>query len=167
MIDDDELKGKLPDEIAGEGEPLVPEIEEPEVPAEPEIEEPQAPIGPVDPHGPLARLFEEGKGGRDLDDEEFAAFEAVKMKVQGTFITVLPEHGLDGYENSHFYVYDANSDKSSLRTYLIWALIAGKLEKPDLVQFEIDGTPFDDDEGNLSAAVEETFKRMLKMDPIV
>ncbi|MQG93651.1 hypothetical protein [Pseudomonas sp. MN1F] len=167
MIDDEKFEEILPGETAGEGEPVETEVNDPETAPEPETEEPEVPVGPIDPQGPLARLFQEGKGGRDLNDEEFAAFEQVKLQVHATFITTLAEQGLDDYQNMSCYVYDANGDKSSLRTYLIWALIAGKLEKSDIDRYEFDGTLFTDDESNLWAAVEETFQRMMKMDPIV
>ncbi|PVZ39304.1 hypothetical protein [Pseudomonas sp. CC120222-01a] len=167
MIDDEKLAEILPSETTDEGEPVEAEVNDPNLPLEPETEEPKIPVGPIDPQGPLARLFREGKGGRDLNDEEFAAFEQVKLHVHTTFMTALAEHGLDDYQNMSCYVYNANGDKSSLRTYLIWALIAGKLEKSDIDRYEFDGTLFTDDESNLWAAVEETFLHMLKMDPIV
>lgn len=167
MIDDEKFEELLPGETTGEGEPVETEVDDPEVSPEPETEEPEVPVGPIDPQGPLARLFQEGKEGRDLNDEEFAAFEQVKMHVHTTFITAVAEQDLDGYENAACYVYDAKGNKSSLRTYLIWALIAGTLEKADIDKFEFDGTLFADDEGKLWTAVEETFRRMMKMAPIV
>lgn len=167
MIDDEKFEEILPVKNTSEAEPVETEINDPRVTPEPEPEEPEVPVGPIDPQGPLARLFQEGKGGRDLSDEEFAAFEQVKMQVHTTFIAALAEHGLGDYQNMFCYVHDAKGDKSSLRTYLIWALIARKLEKSDIDKYEFDGTLVTDDESNLWAAVEETFQRMMKMAPIV